>query len=69
MAAFSRVGATSGTRPDVRCVSGGGRADSGDVDHVGRVDGPPISADGALLGAVRDPTNVIDIAAVRSASA
>ena len=33
------------------------------------VDGPPISADGALLGAVRDPGNVIDIAAVRSASA
>lgn len=33
------------------------------------VDGPPISADGILLGAVRDPGNVIDIAAVRSASA
>lgn len=33
------------------------------------VDGPPVSADGALLGAVRDPGNVIDIAAVRTASA
>lgn len=33
------------------------------------LDGPPISADGVLLGAVRDPANVIDIAAVRSASA
>jgi len=33
------------------------------------VDGPAISADGMLLGAVRDPGNVIDIAAVRSASA
>jgi protein phosphatase len=33
------------------------------------VDGPPISADGILLGAVRDPRNVIDITAVRSASA
>lgn len=33
------------------------------------VDGPPISADGILLGAVRDPSNVIDLAAVRSASA
>jgi protein phosphatase len=33
------------------------------------VDGPPISADGLLLGAVRDPDNVIDIAAVRAASA
>jgi serine/threonine protein phosphatase PrpC len=33
------------------------------------VDGPEISADGILLGAVRDPANVIDIAAVRRASA
>jgi PPM family protein phosphatase len=33
------------------------------------VDGPEISADGLLLGAVRDPANVIDIAAVRSESA
>jgi protein phosphatase len=33
------------------------------------VDGPPISADGILHGAVRDPANVIDLAAVRSASA
>jgi len=33
------------------------------------VEGPAISADGMLLGAVRDPANVIDIAAVRSASA
>jgi len=33
------------------------------------VDGPAISADGILLGAVRDPHNVVDIAAVRSASA
>jgi protein phosphatase len=33
------------------------------------VDGPAISSDGMLLGAVRDPGNVIDIAAVRSASA
>jgi protein phosphatase len=33
------------------------------------VDGPPISADGLLLGAVRDPGNVIDIGAVRTASA
>jgi protein phosphatase len=33
------------------------------------VEGPPIIADGMLLGSVRDPANVIDIAAVRSASA
>src|SRR4051812_17982492 len=33
------------------------------------VDGPAISADGILLGAVRDPHNVVDLAAVRSASA
>jgi PPM family protein phosphatase len=33
------------------------------------VEGPPVSADGILLGAVRDPANVIDIAAVRSESA
>ncbi|HET6165903.1 MAG TPA: protein phosphatase 2C domain-containing protein [Marmoricola sp.] len=33
------------------------------------VDGPPISVDGILLGAVRDPANVVDIAAVREASA
>ena len=33
------------------------------------VDGPPIIPDGMLLGAVRDPANVIDLAAVRSASA
>jgi protein phosphatase len=33
------------------------------------VDGPPISPDGVLLGAVRDPANVIDLAGVRSASA
>lgn len=31
------------------------------------VDGPPVSADGLLLGAVRDPSNVVDIAAVRTA--
>ncbi|MGO4258622.1 PP2C family protein-serine/threonine phosphatase [Marmoricola sp. RAF53] len=33
------------------------------------VDGPPVSADGQLLGAVRDPANVVDLAAVRAASA
>lgn len=33
------------------------------------VDGPRVGADGVLLGAVRDPGNVIDIAAARSASA
>jgi PPM family protein phosphatase len=33
------------------------------------VDGPPLIPDGMLLGAVRDPQNVIDIAAVRSATA
>jgi serine/threonine protein phosphatase PrpC len=33
------------------------------------VEGPAISADGRLLGAVRDPANVVDIAAVRPASA
>jgi protein phosphatase len=33
------------------------------------VDGPEISADGVLLGAVRDPGNVVDLTAVRSASA
>jgi PPM family protein phosphatase len=33
------------------------------------VDGPEISADGILLGAVRDPGNVVDLAAVRSVSA
>jgi protein phosphatase len=33
------------------------------------VDGPAICADGMLLGAVRDPANIVDIAAVRSASA
>jgi PPM family protein phosphatase len=33
------------------------------------VEGPALSADGILLGAVRDPQNVIDLAAVRSATA
>jgi PPM family protein phosphatase len=33
------------------------------------VDGPPIIPDGLLLGAVRDAANVVDLAAVRSASA
>jgi protein phosphatase len=33
------------------------------------VDGPEINADGILLGAVRDPANVVDLAAVRTASA
>jgi serine/threonine protein phosphatase PrpC len=33
------------------------------------LEGPAISADGVLLGAMRDPANVVDIAAVRSASA
>jgi protein phosphatase len=33
------------------------------------VEGSTISADGILLGAVRDPENVVDIAAVRSATA
>ena len=33
------------------------------------VEGPAISADGTLLGSVRDPGNVVDVAAVRSASA
>ena len=33
------------------------------------VDGPAICADGVLLGAVRDPANIVDIGAVRSASA
>ena len=33
------------------------------------VDGPPISADGMLHGAVRNPDNIIDLAAVRSVSA
>lgn len=31
------------------------------------VDGPPVCADGLLLGAVRDPANVVDLAAVRTA--
>lgn len=30
------------------------------------VDGPPVSADGLLLGAVRNPSNIIDAAAVRA---
>jgi serine/threonine protein phosphatase PrpC len=29
------------------------------------IDGPPVSADGALLGAVRDPWNIVDASAVR----
>lgn len=33
------------------------------------VDGPAVCADGMLLGAVRDSANIVDIAAVRSASA
>jgi serine/threonine protein phosphatase PrpC len=33
------------------------------------VDGPKISADGFLFGAVRDPENIVDPAAVRAASA
>lgn len=33
------------------------------------IDGPAICADGILIGAVRDPANVVDLAAVRSASA
>lgn len=33
------------------------------------VDGPPLSSDGQLLGALRDPANVVDTAVVRSDSA
>lgn len=33
------------------------------------LEGPAVSADGMLLGAVRDPANVVDLAAVRSESA
>jgi serine/threonine protein phosphatase PrpC len=33
------------------------------------VEGPPISADGQLYGAVRDPANIVDIAAVRAEAA
>jgi len=33
------------------------------------VDGPPVNADGFLLGSVRDPANIVDLAAVRAASA
>ena len=29
------------------------------------IDGPTVVADGALVGAVRDPRNVVDAAAVR----
>ncbi len=29
------------------------------------IEGPPVSADGALLGAVRDPWNIVDASAVR----
>jgi len=31
------------------------------------VDGPAVSADGQLLGAVRDPANIVDASAIRSA--
>ena len=33
------------------------------------IDGPEVSADGQLLGAVRDPANVVDLAGLRSRSA
>lgn len=33
------------------------------------VEGPPLSPDGLLLGALRDPVNVVDVAAVRSDTA
>lgn len=33
------------------------------------VEGAPVTADGQLLGALRDPANVVDVAAVRSDSA
>lgn len=33
------------------------------------VDGPAVSSDGQLLGAVRDPANVVDLAAVKAATA
>ena len=29
------------------------------------IDGPPVRADGVLVGAVRDPRNIVDAAAVR----
>lgn len=31
------------------------------------IDGPPVSLDGQLLGAVRDPANIVDASAIRSA--
>ena len=33
------------------------------------IDGPRVSADGQLFGAIRDPANVVDLAAVRAESA
>jgi PPM family protein phosphatase len=33
------------------------------------IDGPPVSADGMLFGAVRDPENIVDVAAARAESA
>jgi protein phosphatase len=64
------------TRPDddavpalVAAALGRGGRDNITCTLATVVEGPEISADGVLLGAVRDPGNVIDIAAVRSVSA
>ena len=70
------IAETLRTRPDDEAVSAllaaalarGGR-DNVTCVLATVVDGPPVSADGLLLGAVRDPANVVDLAAVRSASA
>jgi protein phosphatase len=70
------IAETLATRADDDAVSGlvaaalgrGGR-DNVTCVLATVIDGAPVSSDGVLHGAVRDPGNVVDIAAVRSASA
>lgn len=57
VAALIAAALSRGGRDNVTCVLGT------------VVDGPPISADGMLLGALRDPANVVDLAAIHSDSA
>lgn len=57
VAALLAAALSRGGRDNVTCVLGT------------VVEGPAVSGDGLLLGSVRDPANVIDIAAVRSATA
>ena len=57
VAAFIAAALSRGGRDNVTCV----------VATV--IEGPAVSADGMLFGAVRDPSNIVDVAAARAESA